>query len=173
MVKGFLNKTFENWLKQNRSRFSHQPVIARMVKRSYVLRFAGITPHVEWHIRHGHENFASSGIVVMYRNECWDILFDSDLQERRTSSGGRYCETCNPEHRKTYASREGLWISHAFEPMLDWTMREFKPSNLLYLLAEKGSSISAHIVKNDDLGTTPNDRNLAVVLPLLICNTSS
>ncbi len=173
MVKGFLHRTFESWLKQNRKRFSHQPVIVRRTKRSYVLRFSGVTPHVEWHIHHGRGNHVSSVIVVMYRDECWDILFDSDLQERRTLDGKYYCEMCNPEHRKVYASREGFWISHAFEPMLEWTTREFKSSNHLRLTGEKGRWTAAQIVKVEDLATNPENPSMAVVLPLLISNTSS
>ncbi len=109
----------------------------------------------------------------MYRDECWDILFDSDLQERRTPYGEYYCEKCIPEYQKTYASREGLWISHVFEPILEWTTGEFKSSNHLRLTGEKDRWTAAQIVKVEDLSTKPENLSMAVVLPLLVSNAGS
>lgn len=144
MPSSFILKTFGCWLRQNRRRFRFQPVIVKRLKNCIQLRFKGISQKIQCVITQH-----CADIYVSHQGECWDILIDFGVAERK-SSAGYYCELCEPDTRGFFSTREELWIEHCFEPLLEWVNGSFDNSHWVYLLATKGATW-AEIKGKDDV----------------------
>ena len=144
MPKCFIQKDFGRWLSRNRSRFRFQPVIVKKRKDSIIgLRFMGISQKIGCVItRH------CADIYVSHQGECWDILIDLGAVERK-SSAGYYCELCELDKREFFATREELWESHCFEPLLEWVNKNLGESRWVCLFATKGATWAEIKEKND------------------------
>ena len=145
MPKCFIQKDFGRWLSRNRSRFRFQPVIVKKRKDSIIgLRFMGISQKIGCVItRH------CADIYVSHQGECWDILIDLGAVERK-SSAGYYCELCEPDQRELFDTREELWESHCFEPLLEWVNKNLGESRWVSLFATKGTTW-AEIKEKEDI----------------------
>jgi hypothetical protein len=127
MPKHFVRKTFDRWLAHNHARFRYPPPLMLQRKRYIELQFAGITPAIQCAI----SQEGMVGIYAIYQREWWDSLADFDLVARRTSTGHYYCDACTPP--EMFPSREALWVTHSFEPLLGWTNAHFQASQWLWL----------------------------------------
>lgn len=145
MPKSFIPKAFGRWLRQNRRRFRFQPVIVKSGKDSIIqLRLMGISQKIQCVITQH-----CADICVSHKGECWDILVDFGVAERK-SSAGYYCELCEPDKRELFATREELWERHCFEPILEWLNKNLAESNWIYLFATEGATW-AEIKEKDDI----------------------
>jgi hypothetical protein len=128
MPKNVVRKTFDRWLAHSAARFHHPLRIVLQRKRYVELQFSGVTPAIRCSI--GQEGMV--GIYAIYQREWWDSLADFDMVARRTSTGHYYCDACpSPE---LFPSREALWVTQSFEPLLAWTNTHFQASQWLWLV---------------------------------------
>src|SRR5882724_7232445 len=119
MPKHFVRMTFDRWLAHNHARFRYPPHLMLQRKRYIELQFAGITPAIQCAI----SQEGMVGIYAIYQREWWDSLADFDMVARRTSTGHYYCDACTPP--EMFPSREALWVTHSFEPLLARTNAHF------------------------------------------------
>jgi len=164
MSKNFVRKTFDHWIKINRTNFKYQPRIVKSRKNYFELKFDGIAPELACLI----SNRGDCMITVDYNDTCWDIICEFDVWERRNPKGQYYCDGCLPEYKEFYSSREELRIKHCFEPLLKWTNENFNRSNFLCLWGDKEGSTSAcikteHEVKDFMLGV-----DFSAIAPLVL-----
>jgi hypothetical protein len=153
MPKNFVRKTFDRWIAHNARRFHYPPRVVLQRKAYFVLQFAGITPALRCRI----STWGAVEIRVVYqrtewdilRDTEWDILRDFDVSERRTSTGQYYCNLCTPPDM--FVSREALWVTHCFEPLLAWTNDNFHGSQWLCLFGVKGHFSYAELKQAQDV----------------------
>src|SRR5688572_25288931 len=113
MPKNFVRQTFAWWLTHSYLRFHYPPSLAMQRKEYFVLQFSGITPKLQCYI----SKWGTVEIRVIYQRTEWDMLTDFNVYERCTSSGQYYYHACTPPG--LFPSREALWITHCFEPLLE------------------------------------------------------
>lgn len=134
------NHLFLNWLKANRSRFKHEPIVVRREKNYIELRLAGITNALRMRFN------SSNGITVSvyWLGEHCDFLGGCEVAEQK-SKEGYYCAFCYEELREYYPTREQLWIQHGFETFFEWCNTELAESQWLEI--EMGCGTSARLYK--------------------------
>jgi len=89
-------------------------------------------------------------IEVTWEGICWDLIGDFDVVERRTEAG-YYCALCKPEYQIFYPTRDEFWITHGFEPFLEWCNTELANANWLELFDYDGvTSAKLHKEKPED-----------------------
>ncbi len=59
------------------------------------------------------------GVHVEWQGVWWDALVFFECCPEAVADG-YICHICDSEDRKTYSSREALWIEHDFELFLEW-----------------------------------------------------
>jgi hypothetical protein len=103
-----VRKTFDRWLAHSAARFRHPPRVVLSRKRYVEMRFVGVTPAIRCSI----STEGMVGLYASYQGEWWDVLAESDVVARRTSTGHYACGLCtSPE---MFASRAALWVPHSF-----------------------------------------------------------
>jgi len=125
----------KNWLKYSQHRFPIKPNLTRLRRNSFSLVF----PRVD----NLEVIFKTGGEIEVWvwkdKNYVVDILVEFDLYENKNEHG-YYCQLCEP--REYYQDRQILWEKNVYEPLLEWTINNFKPENYLCLfeIEPKGSS---------------------------------
>lgn len=158
MPKSFIQKAFGPWLSLNRSRFRFQPVIVKRRKNFIRLRFAGVSQKIGCVItRH------CADIYVSHKGECWDILTDFGVSEKKSPSG-YYCGLCVPHERRYFATREELLTEHCFDGLLEWLNEELSERTWIYLFATEGVTWAE--IKEKDDGMLEN-KNLVHAFPVV------
>lgn len=138
----FFQKTlFLEWAKQNQSLFSRTPYLLQEGTGYFSVGFEGVSRHIACY-------FFESGQIEMrvpHQAEFLDILIDFDLYEENTPDGYWICTLCRdlpnpelPEPFVRYEDRETLWIEHSFEPLAEWTRKNFKKPDCLYVYQSDG-----------------------------------
>jgi hypothetical protein len=160
MPKHFVRKTFDRWLAHSAARFHHPPRIVLQRKRSIELQFAGVTPAIRCAI-------STEGIVDIYasdQREWWDSLADFDVVPRRNAMGHYYCGLCpSPE---LFRSREALWVTHSYEPLLAWTNTHFQASQWLWL-CRVGGMTWAGLKPLEDMHASKTAADLVYACPVV------
>lgn len=127
---------FLNWLKANRSRFKHEPIIVRHHNNYIDLRLTGITNALQI----GYSTRNGITVSVYWLGEHCDFLGDCEVAERK-SRKGYYCAFCYEDLRVYYPTREELWIQHGFETFLEWCNTELLKYNWLEIKMGRGTSV--------------------------------
>jgi hypothetical protein len=161
MPKNFVRKTFDRWLAHSAGRFRHPPRVVVSRKDYFVLQFAGITPAIKCVIKK--EGMVE--IYAIYQGKGWDILTDFDVSERRTSTGQYYCDLCTS--LDMFASREALWVTHSFEPLLAWTNEHCHASQWLCLFGEPEGSTWAELKPVGDVPATMLRKRFVYACPVV------
>ena len=109
-----IERIFRRWLASSRRRLRVPLQVVGRSGSSLRLRFTGITPDIEVHLRYG-----ELGVVVTHDQQFWDFiqLFEIDPQRQH---GVYACRLCPPAGRKTYFTLASLLRAHTFEPFLTW-----------------------------------------------------
>ena len=124
---------FQEWLDEKQDQFPGK-VSLRKTKHGLSLKISNVAPELYFSIKG-----SDGGIVVWarYRGIAWDILFDTDLVEKRR--GNRlYCALC-VSPRKLYASEVKFYREHDFEPFLEWINENIAPRKMLYFFGKMNS----------------------------------
>ncbi len=87
----------------------------------------------------GYAHAAGISISALWKDECWDFLFDRDVVAELGPSGW-FCPLCALEDRKNFASIEFLWIDHLFRPLAEWVKETVMDSILLVFYQAKGAT---------------------------------
>lgn len=130
---------FLNWLKVNRSRFKHEPIVVRHHKNYIELRLAGIINA----LRVGYNTSNGITVSVFWQGEHCDCLGDCEVAVRK-SKEGYYCAFCYENLREYYPTREELLIQHGFETFLEWCNTELAESKWLEVKMGCGTSARLH-----------------------------
>ena len=164
MPKNFSQRTFDNWLKQNRKTFSHPPQLF-LRRRDYVeYSFQGINPAIRLSIK----PIGFIEVWVDYQGTAWDILADFDVHARRTSAGAYYCQLCDEESRVLYPSREDLWMDHSFKPLLEWSQENLIDTNRLCITGIEDHYTSSTLLPKDEIDARRDMiEDLCAVLPVV------
>ncbi|MFZ4789355.1 MAG: hypothetical protein ACOYMW_00320 [Candidatus Competibacteraceae bacterium] len=136
MPTSFPQRLFNDWLAQNRSRFSHPPMAIHRRKDYLKFRFTGVDPSVWGQFT----NWGSMVIGVDYWGECWDLVADLDIAPERLATGGYICQFCDVDTRTIYPSREAIWIEHGFEPLLEWCNQQFQADQWASVWGDEGAT---------------------------------
>lgn len=161
MPKNFVRKTFDRWLAHSYTRFHYPPRLVLQRKESFVLQFTGITPALDCYV----SKRGAVEIVVNYQRMVWDMLIDFDVSEQRTSTGQYYCKLCTPPD--VFASREELWVTHCFEPLLAWTNENFHASQWLCLFGVTGHYSFAELKPIEDVQAIETAENFVYACPVV------
>lgn len=161
MPKNFVRKTFDRWIADNDMRFHYPPRLVLQRKEYFVLQFADITPALRCYIN----KWGAVEIRVIYQRMEWDMLTDFDVSERCTSTGQYYCNLCTPPDM--FASREALWVTHCFEPLLAWTNENFHVSQWLCLFGIKGHFSFAELKQAKDVPTRMITEDFVYACPVV------
>ena len=146
MPKNFVQKTFERWLKRNRSRFKYPPWISKARKHYFVVRFHGLMPEISCRIT---KSGRAEVFYIDRQGQYWDIITDFDLAPARTPGRGYYCEWC-AEKRKYFPTRAALWEEHVFSALLEW-INDIRPDTRVYLYGSPEEEIwGAELINKDD-----------------------
>lgn len=133
MIKTFFHKNFLIWFKTNRHRFKYTPYIVNKSKRSFTLKFQGISHLLRAKISsNGNlEVFCHHPRFFKGKIPC-DIIMEFDLFETKDSSGHYFCEWCDHEGTATrFKKRKELWEKHTLEPFINWTNENFQNDSWL------------------------------------------
>ena len=160
MPLNYSRKLFDRWLRGSAAEFAFMPYNIRQGRHEFRFEFAGIHPAISCYIG----NDGSCGVTVNYDKVFWDLLLDLDLDPRRDDSRRWYCDCCL--ERTFYASRDELWLKHAFEPLLCWVNGTLAHNNWLVLLDYRGG-IATKILGDSELAGLDH-KDIAHVLPLQI-----
>jgi hypothetical protein len=172
MKKYFALKTFRRWLAREGHRFRHRPLIQFVRREYFILRFSGITPKISCII-------SKSGRVEIWarhRKECWDILSEFDVSERRNDYSQYLCQLCDmafrngdkPEPPEMFTSREELWIKHSFEPLLEWCNEHFQRGRILFFQGRESSYTYAVIKSQEELGKMNAHEDFVCACPVVL-----
>jgi hypothetical protein len=147
MPKNFMRKTFDRWIDRHARRFHYPPYVVVQRKTYFVLQFRGITPTIRCRIN----TWGAVEIPVFYQRTEWDMLRDFDVVEQRTSTGQYYCHLCTSPD--LFASRDALWVTHSFEPLLAWTNDHLHAAQWLCLFGRAGHFSYAELTQAQDVPT--------------------
>jgi len=137
---------FTSWLKKNRKRFNHEPVIVEKKDDSIYLRYRGIIPNIRPVV-------FSSGIHIDIDNneyeDCFDRIKGFTMPVHKLGPKQYCCKWCLENDKKRpeiYESARETAINHCFEDFLEWSNKHIRAEN--YLPMEKlkltgGSSIAS------------------------------
>jgi len=75
MIKNFVCKTFDHWMKKNHYRFQHPPKIIKNRKDYFKFQFMGIIPQLMGYVNKN----GTFGIFVEYQGWHWDIVQEFDV----------------------------------------------------------------------------------------------
>ncbi len=78
MIKNFVCKTFDHWMKKNHYRFQHPPKIIKNRKDYFKFQFMGIIPQLMGYVNKN-GTFGIFGIFVEYQGWHWDIVQEFDV----------------------------------------------------------------------------------------------
>lgn len=154
-------RPFLNWLKANRSRFKHEPIVVRHYENHIELRLAGITKA----LRIGYSTRTGITAAVFWHGELCDFIGDCEVAECK-SKEGYYCALCSEELRKYYPTREALWIQHGFETFLEWCNSELADSNWLEIEMGHGTSARLHKEKPQAIAEEEGHKQYIIELHL-------
>lgn len=149
MPTSFSQRLFNDWLAQNRSRFSHPPMAIRRRKGSLSFRFTGVASSVWGSIN----DWGGMVIGVDYQGECWDLVADLDIAPERLTTGGYICGLCDADSRMIYPTREAIWMEHGFEPLLEWCNQQFQADRWVTIWGIDGGSWVTLRPQLDDAAT--------------------
>lgn len=149
-------KTFRHWLRANRGRFLFPPKVIRRTRHSYVLRFAGITPHFLWLV----DNEGWNELWVSYRGQQFDRLMDFSVRAKRAGhrGSGWYQDWFLPAGTlpdRYYRSKRELLIECSWEPLLAWVNTRLGGNSWLYFYADKDSGFAMTLFKQQSPGECP------------------
>ena len=161
MPKSFYRKAFDQWLSSNRKLFRHPPVIAKNRKNYFTMRFQDINSAIGCIITN-HDY----SISVDYKGECWNLIDEEYVCEKRTPSSQYFCEGCEPENRKLFSTRLALWEDHIFKRILKWANDNLLKAKWLCLFQSEGWT-SAKIVDEKSLPKEMQDESFLKAIPLL------
>jgi hypothetical protein len=160
MPKNVVRKTFDRWLAHSTARFHHPPRVVLQRKRYVELQFACMTPAIRCAI----SQEGMVGIYASYQGEWWDALADFDVVARRTSTGQYYCHLCTS--LDLFPSREALWGTHSFEPLVAWTNTHFHASQWLWL-CRVGGMTWAGLKPLEDMHASKTAADLVYACPVV------
>lgn len=165
MPKEFIHKAFEQWIYRNLKRFKYQPLIFKRRKDYIQLKFSGITSEILCHI----DKRGQVLISIEYQDQCWDIIAEFDVAEKRSAENKYYCELCLPEYRVFYSSKQELWEKHSFEPLLEWINENFLKSQWVCLFGggETGFTI-AKLREKQDVSKMTQDKYFFCAFPVVL-----
>jgi len=157
MPGNHVHKIFGQWIRSNRFRFQYPPKIIKKWKNGLDFQFVGAAPQLRGYIN----KRGDFGIWVYFQGWNWDSVMTFDVFPCRSRQGKYYCRDCKDAYDQgipketplLYASRQELWTQHCFEPMLQWTNENLKPSRRLCLHGARGESTSASIKTQEEAET--------------------
>ena len=77
-----------------------------------------------------------------------------------------YCRECT--EKTLFSSRVELWEDHVFEPLLDWSNANLRPTNQLCLFqSENESGTLALIVSSENMDSVYSAEDFVLALPLV------
>lgn len=123
------HRAFFRWLHENQLRFLTAPL--RLVKRTdrcMEFSISGLNPVLSFTL-----TTWELGVHVEWQGVWWDALVFFECCPEAVACGGYICHLCDSEDRKTYSSREALWIEHDFELFLEWVNTNLAPAQWLAL----------------------------------------
>lgn len=126
MTKGIMHRIYQFWMEENAERFQFRPYLIKRASNMITVGFDGLTPQIYLLIRKRSKKGqrASSIQAEIYfestRYKGWpvDIIWEFDFEDERTFEGKHFCRWCPERH--DFDSRDALWVSHVFEPLLNW-----------------------------------------------------
>lgn len=128
-------------IQDNSHLFKNKPVFKTSEAGNDLLRFKGITSHINWVIGQS----GSISVCAYYRNECYDIVQEFDLVPERTRTKFFRCGLCRNNPGETvskslpeYESLEQLWVEHCLKPLAEWTHENFIDAAMLCLCRSRG-----------------------------------
>lgn len=144
-------KLWNNWLKENQSRFSCQPYISKIYQNRMNIKFEGISPSVYLELR----TCGNASIYVNYNGMMADALtWDPDISVSYDKEKGFYCGLCLPEYIEYYPTAKDLYEQHCFETLLKWCNENFKPGAFLrfYGYPNPPTANCVHLIQKGEKG---------------------
>lgn len=118
-IRRRFHRAFLKWLTANQSRFVTPPFrIIKRTDRQMRLTIPGLHPALSFDLSDW-----DLGLIVEWQGIYWDSIIYFEAYPVAID-GGYHCSLCDAEHQKLYASKETLWIEHAFESFLEWVNTE-------------------------------------------------
>jgi hypothetical protein len=92
-----------------------------------------------WKCLHGSLSDNGINIYAVRSEECWDIIWDSDISPKEFDNGWG-CGLCIDAWEKglypkpsSYGSPEALWVEHTLEPFRDWLEKLKKSAGVAFI----------------------------------------
>lgn len=138
MPRNFLQRTFMDWLAENRGTFCRKPIGISFVRGGVEFRLEGLPHGLSVHL-------SKTGAIVSYAEdgEVLDLLVDFEVVERRGADCYYRCELCvsfDPDNACLYASREVLWQMEVFDPLLQWINANLQGNVKIQVLRIRGAT---------------------------------
>ena len=138
---------FQEWLIENKERFTHPPVLSTEAPDEDIYYYDGIIHKITLVIRKGGVN-----VVVTHQEELWDFIYDDDLiiKKKKHKYFCELCEDYDKKNTKFYPAPGNLIEEHCFEPLLEWRNKNILAANFLLLVWNKHHSTWAEIIRGAD-----------------------
>lgn len=138
MPRNFLQRTFMDWLAENRGSFCRKPIGISFVRGGVEFRLEGLPHGLSVHL-------GKNGAIVSFSvdDEVLDLLVDFEVVEHRGKDGYYRCELCvsfDPDNASLYAYREVLWQMEVFDPLLQWINANFQGNVKIQVLRIRGAT---------------------------------
>ncbi len=139
MPMNFLQRSFRDWLEQNRTSFSRRTVGVRYRQGGISFGLEGLPEAVVVCIN-------SQGASVAYeeKGDILDLLICFDMLEQKGSDGYYRCGFCvmhDPSQAVAYADRNALWEMEVFDPLMKWIGRSFSDDHEIQVERLGGSTM--------------------------------
>ncbi|MBW6533909.1 MAG: hypothetical protein K0B11_02775 [Mariniphaga sp.] len=125
------------WLEDNSNQFLFPPELKVEKRELLMYEFNRLIPELKLSISE-----RNIDIFVEYPvGECFDILFNWEVDLKTTSDGKVYCTICKSPRK--YDNQFDLYSDHSFIPLLNWVNKITKDSYLLLSEYSKDGVITA------------------------------
>lgn len=153
-------KAFAKWINASQLDLRIPIQLGKRTHKIWGFSFKGIAPQLSASLidQGGYHELV---VGVDWQGQCWDLLLSLEVNPKVDGSI-HTCGWCQDEEQHHATSREELWGSHLFFPLLDWVNNKLSVANWLVLHNWDGATAAELAIER------PADRPRQTVLALKV-----
>ena len=120
-----IQRAFGAWLDEVRPLLSQKVEIGHRTDSHYGFSFNKGAPFLS-----GQLSLCEVAVFADYEGYNYDLVFNADVAVAHSISVF-HCSLCEPNKRSIFATQEGLWRDHLFDPLLRWVNDTLAPAKAI------------------------------------------